>query len=916
MRRSVSCVLVLGVLCLPVFGQTVFLEAQPGATVDLTDPLNPSVLAGNQIVVEVLLDGTAVAVPQVAALDIELRINDPGAPNPGTLECADYIVDTGRADLAVDSCSLCSATCGPPIAAGLLDVSSPWKDVDFVAYVATITLDASAGAEGDWVLGYGTGQSNVLVGSVDAIIIDIVNDPGSFQTLTITVRPLTGACCLAPVPTCQDDVSLDECENTLGGVYQGDLTTCPPNPADLCKCFVDLDCDDGVICNGAEVCSAGTCLSGGDAVAGTPCGDPTNTDCNLADTCNGSGVCLGNIQPNGTLCDDGVFCTEGETCLGGVCQGGGATDCDDGLLCTTDSCNTGLDECDNDLNAGFCLIDGSCHVNAEPNPANECELCNPLVSTVSWSPVGDGLGCTDDGNDCTDDVCTTGVCTHPSLSIGTPCDDGDPCTGTGEPGIGIDTCDGAGNCSGVLDPDCNDDCGQAVAAFEGLNSGSNVTAAEDEVEASCQLDSNHDVWFFYDPTCNGEVQMKTSASSFLPEDDSVLSVYDACGGIEIACDDDSGLGLHSALTLFVSTLDRYWIRVAGFQQNVGAIVLEIRTLDDCLIDNICYGEGSLNPANDCEACITDVSTTSWSPVLKGTSCGDPSTSDCDSPDACDGMGTCEINHKVDGIPCPDDGNECTDDVCSVGDCVHPNHLPGFACGSSFDDDCDNPDTCNGAGLCLTNLEAPGFPCGSGSDTDCDNPDTCDGNGGCLQNFEPNGTGCTDEGNDCTSNLCEAGECTHPNLPDNTACNDGQDCTVNDKCAGGICLGAQLPAPIVESGISSRFIRVRLDPLPDTPVALRITNDCSGAVGWVRLEDSAVDDGPNGIISVAVATAGNDCLLGADFLTPSQWSGSGTPGTVYIKGTTITPEAQYTVEALCDGCQNPFVSESAGTVDCT
>ncbi|MEE9294058.1 MAG: hypothetical protein V3W34_03715 [Phycisphaerae bacterium] len=942
MKRSVSCVLVLGVLCMPVFGQTptVFLEAQAGATVDLTNPLNPSVLAGNQIVVEVLLDGTAVTVPQVAAIDIELRINDTGAPNPGTLECADFIVDTARADLAVESCSLCAATCGPPppIAAGVLDVVSPWQDVNFVAYIATITLDASVGADGDWVLGYGTDQANVLVASTTNIIIDIVNNPGSFQTLTITVRPLIGACCLRPVPACQDGVTLDECENTLGGEFQGDLTTCPPNPADLCKCTVDPDCDDGLICNGQEFCLLGTCLSGQDATAGTPCGDPTDTECNPADTCNGSGVCLDNIQPNGTPCDDGVLCTVGETCLAAVCQGGGTNDCDDGLPCTTDSCNLVLDVCDNDLNVGFCLIDNVCHSNGDPNPANECELCNTLVSTVSWSPATDGLACTDDGNDCTDDVCAAGACTHPNLPGGTPCDDGLVCTGTGQPGVGIDTCDGAGNCSGALD------LGTFVCRPD---------AGECDVEDTCDGVS---------PTCPPDAFEPETTPCGDP-DATDCNAPDTC--------DTSG-----------SCIDRVKPGVFVCRPSVA----------ECDAEDTCDGVSAICPADDPEpeftACgdpsdteCTDPDTCDDAGVCQPrhaaqfTGCGDPSDTDCTDPDTCDGAGACQPRHAAKLTACGDPSDTvCTDpDTCDVTGVCRPRHAAELtACGDPNDTECTDPDTCDDAGACQPRHAAEFTPCGDPDSTDCNAADSCDASGSCIdrfkpggfvcrpdagdcdveetcgglsaicppQAFEPDGTACTDEGNDCTNDICAAGQCTHPNLPDDTACadegndctndicaagqcthpnlpddtacNDAQACTVNDKCVSGTCVGAQLPAPVVEGGISSRFIRVRLNGLPEAPVALHVTNLCSGVDGWVQLEDSAVDDGPNGTISVAVATAGNVCT-DADFFTPSQWSGD---MTVYIKGTTITPEAQYTVVVVCDDCQSPFVSEPAGTVNCT
>ena len=88
--------------------------------------------------------------------------------------------------------------------------------------------------------------------------------------------------------------------------------------------------------------------------------------------------------------------------------------------------------------------------------------------------------------------------------------------------------------------------GKMSKALEQLSSGLRINRAADDAEASCQIDSNNDVWFVYTATCDGAVFMSTTGSQFAPSNDPVLSVYDACpgtGGVEIACDDDSGIDL-------------------------------------------------------------------------------------------------------------------------------------------------------------------------------------------------------------------------------------------------------------------------------------------------------------------------------------------------------------------------------------
>ncbi|MEK6677310.1 MAG: hypothetical protein AABZ47_16870 [Planctomycetota bacterium] len=675
---------------------------------------------------------------------------------------------------------------------------------------------------------------------------------------------------------------------------------------DLCVfCFNDAECDDGIFCTGVETCVNGNCVAGVNLPGGTACGDPTDTDCTNPDTCNGFGACVVNNAPAGQPCDDGLFCTEGTSCSGGLCVGGAPLNCSDSQACTADVCNEALDQCDHNLLPGFCFIGGFCFADGLMNPQDECEICDATGDPNNWSNKPDGTSCTDDGNDCSNDICMAGGCAHPNHPSGTPCDDGDPCTGTGDPGVGIDECDGLGGCAGLPDPDCNDDCETAVLITEGKTPGNNTTAGTDDSEASCQPDSNNDVWFKYIATCSGPLHINTNGSDFTPSNDTVLSVYDACDNpTEIACDDDGGFGLLSALTFDATQGTMYFIRVAGFQNNVGDISLTVRPVTDCVIDGICYAEGEVNPANECEACIPDVSTSAWSPRLKGTACGDPADTDCDSPDSCNGQGACEPNSKPDGTACTTDNNECTTDLCGGGVCLHNNLGAGMACGSPVDTDCDNPDTCNGAGMCQSNLESAGTNCGNPSNTDCDNPDTCDGSGTCLANLESDGTVCTDDGNDCKDDVCQAGVCEHPNEPAGTTCgdplnsdcdnpdtcngfgfcqdnlepdgfpcSDSDGCTINDMCATGFCIGVGVvQAPIV-TGIGPRFIQVDVLLGPAVPVALRLTSpDYPCLLKWL--------DGAGNIVNAPV------------LLLPSAW------GTLIVGGAEIAPNTTYEVREEC------------------
>jgi hypothetical protein len=632
---------------------------------------------------------------------------------------------------------------------------------------------------------------------------DICNPDGSVDHNNLP----PGAPCGSPVNT--------ECDNPDTCDGEGNCQDNLEPPGTPCGDPDESECDHADTCDGAGVCETHI------EPPGTPCGDDADTDCTDPDTCDGIGDCLDNNVPDGVECDDGFFCTVDEFCTDGICGGGTDYDCDDGLPCTTDICNDDIDECENTLDEGYCLIEEACYGEGEFNPENDCEECNTGSSTQEWSFRPEGAEC-DDGNPCTYD----------------------------------DTCDGAGNCEGILDPNCNDTCVDAIAAFEGITLSTNVSAGPvDDAEASCQPDSNHDVWFRYTALCDGEVFMSTTGSEFLPSNDPVLSIYDNCDDLnEIACDDDSGVGLQAAL-VFDATIDtEYRIRVAGFEDNVGDIVLNVYPVNDCVIDGVCYAEGAINPDNECEACIPELSSVSWSPRPEGAPCGDPSEDECNDADACDGDGVCESNFKPDGTECPDDGNDCTDDVCDTGECAHPPLDFGTPCGDPNDDECDNPDTCDGTGICLDNFEAYGVACGDPSTDQCDDADICDGTGACDPNYKPEGTECDDE----------------------------DVCTGDDICDGaGGCAGTAIAeAPLVEAVGSKRFQITPLPPGSPGPVALLVTSPDWTCLSKYVAEDGSLTDTPV-------------------FQLIDDW------GTIFVVDEDVVPDSTYQVQAECGA----FVSDA-------
>ncbi len=108
----------------------------------------------------------------------------------------------------------------------------------------------------------------------------------------------------------------------------------------------------------------------------------------------------------------------------------------------------------------------------------------------------------------------------------------------------------------------NDECSAAVSVFDGAPAftGENLSASIlDSVEASCAPTSNYDVWFEYVASCTGQATIDTFESG---GHDTVLSIYDTCGGSEIVCNDDFG-GLESQVTFSTSQGASYFVRLAS-----------------------------------------------------------------------------------------------------------------------------------------------------------------------------------------------------------------------------------------------------------------------------------------------------------------------------------------------------------------
>lgn len=131
-------------------------------------------------------------------------------------------------------------------------------------------------------------------------------------------------------------------------------------------------------------------------------------------------------------------------------------------------------------------------------------------------------------------------------------------------------------CSG---PVANDTCATPTTATIGTTNWDNTCSVVDGAPASCGFNQTDgkDVWFNFTPATTGTYQIDTDGSAIA---DTTLAVYDACGGTEIACDDDAGTGLQSKLVATLTAGVTYKIRAAawGTTPASGAGVLNIQEI--------------------------------------------------------------------------------------------------------------------------------------------------------------------------------------------------------------------------------------------------------------------------------------------------------------------------------------------------
>ncbi len=735
----------------------------------------------------------------------------------------------------------------------------------------------------------------------DLCTAGVCSNPDNYDPVTLCCNPANGA-----TLTIDDgnDCTRDLCDSTTGavsnlnenfGVACGDTLTSSCTQPDTCDgmgvcqnndqndgtpcaeqnmCIADgsclsgvcsnptafsmngSSCDDGNFCTELDVCTNGVCDGSNpcsgvlplcfENVGGFICGNcsnrsqcPPDIGCVTWDCLTTLSHICAKTQDN-VLCDDNLFCTGDDTCLGdGTCTNNGSP-CLTGAIC--DEANTACIECIVDTDCKRCDVSGDACLDTIDCPVGEMcltqtNLCDPIVCNAGICEPGAPVNCPQT-EQCLINECNaaTGACEQ-QLPGSVACT-----AGTCPVGFSCDTvqdfvcfrsagCTDADGCT--LDDMCvNGACVGTPRLFDQnvdmqlvpvYPAGRNYYMVGETAEVQLRLKLNNvstisrsigtvGASLSWDPLVLGGAIAPTivdpCTGTIDPLLDCPLGQYDWSGSVFSGGVCADGAGLSGNLI----DGDAMYCAAAA----LGAPQATVTTTQDLWVTSFMLptvrASSTTGSRFSMVPCVSDLlgGSASNSRVLAGA----------------DRTGNlllanvriqCTVNAQC------DDGDPCTLDSCNqatsfcqfLGDAT----LAGIACGDGSSTDCDNPDTCDAMGICQLNNEANGFACtddgidctndvcgsavcthpnkvvgsscGDPTAIECNAADSCDGIGNCLANLTTDGTACSSDGNNCTDDVCQFGLCLNNNKPNGTNCVDSLFCTDFTTCDAGVCQGGQV-----------------------------------------------------------------------------------------------------------------------------
>lgn len=419
-------------------------------------------------------------------------------------------------------------------------------------------------------------------------------------------------------------------------------------------------------CISTATCQGGFCVPTY-APAGTICGGQPPFPCYLPNVCDSFGTCVLKFAPAGTVCGgpSGIDCQLADSCNGhGTC---GPTYAPAGAPC-------------GDPATTECTL---------PDTCNAAHVCQPNHRAENLICSGNGIYC--DGVQ----RCASGICAGPVEN---------PCPGPAQPYC-LEATRSCGNC--LTDEECDD---QNECTADGCSNG-NCTHPWNANGTLCG-DAYSDTCNQADSCLNGSCRTNLAPNGTICSD-----VGEYCTGERTCLNGLCGQAPYNPCTTAAAPICD--------EENDRCV----QCLDDTACTNPTFPFCDLT-SGTCKRCVTDLHCASTNPCVtrscinfqcfssalpNGTSCGDPSSTDCTLPDTCL-SGSCASNHMLDTTHCTDDGDPCTTDWCQQGVCAHASPDFAVACGP-FDCNCNFMlDTCEVANSTVEDCNSNGWP------DECEAPD--------------------------------------------------------------------------------------------------------------------------------------------------------------------------------------------------
>ena len=344
------------------------------------------------------------------------------------------------------------------------------------------------------------------------------------------------------------------------------------------------------------------------------------------------------------------------------------TACGTGEVCGTSSCIPG------------CSIGGVVYPSGAANPGNPCQSCNPATSTTAWSNLASGTACG------LGEVCSGASCISSCYIGGAYYAPGAP-----NPANTCQTCQPGGSTTTWTNVTSGASCGSGKVCstgtcFAGCYVGGTIyNSGASNPANSCQ-------------TCQPgtSVSSWSSVTDGTACGNGLACVGGACGSQcvigETAYPSGTANPTNSCQSCQPGSSTTAWTSEAnGLGCGTGEVCNAAGCVPGCYVGGTYYGAGAPDPANACQTCQPATSTTSWTTASVGTTCangdvcnGSTCTSECyiggaflapSTPNPTNACESCQPAASTSTWSNVTDGTSCgTKSFCAGGACVPPKYL--------------------------------------------------------------------------------------------------------------------------------------------------------------------------------------------------------------------------------------------------